>query len=182
MSDEKETTWTDAQLEAKFAGPKAFNTKHANTKNEEVQEIIEMTDLQMRRATRKAETRKDMWIAMRKSYDGLPEGFEHPMPAGRTQTKYLEIQEGLKAVEQIVTDYTTAGFAAAPEASLFEFRRKGSGDEQMRFAVTVEEAIKKNVHSAIQRAKGWFDAKIWDGTPEGLNNLAPHTQEDDSDA
>tara|TARA_B100000700_G_C14590184_1_gene644240 strand:+ start:44 stop:601 length:558 start_codon:yes stop_codon:yes gene_type:complete len=163
ISDEKWTNNTGPCTE--------FNVNHAKDKNEDVQEVIELAELQIKRGSRKPELRKDMWIALRKTYDGLPEGYENPMPHGRTSAKYLSIQEGLTAVKNIA-EAAQAAVLTVPNANFLMFERTGKGDEQLRFALSNEEQIAKAGTSAVQRFKNLYDADIWDGTEAGLANIA----------
>ena len=151
ISDEK---W------ASNTGPcSEFNESHAKDKNEDVQEVIELANLQIKRGSRKPELRKDMWIALRKTYDGLPEGYENPMPHGRTSAKYLSIQEGLTAVKNIA-EAAHAAALTVEGANFMMFERTGKGDEQLRFALSNEEQIAKAGTSAVQRFKNLYDADI----------------------
>ena len=87
MSLTLSTKWTE-----KTAPLNTFNSEQEKSKDEDVQEVIELANLQIKRGTRKPDLRADMWIALRKTYDGLPideatgEKMESPMPHGRTST------------------------------------------------------------------------------------------------
>ena len=187
MSEEETNSWTDSKGAEKTSPLKSFNEEHADSKNEDVQEVIELANLQISRGTRRPELRADMWIALRKTYDGLPideitkEKMESPMPHGRTSTKYLSIQEGLNHLRTIAENAQRKALEIEGVEFLM-FTRTGKGKEQKRFKLTPEQQIKRAGDSAVSTGKNWFDAGIWKGTPEDLANIAPHTAEDDSDA
>lgn len=185
MSDEKENAWTDNKWTEKTAPLNTFNSEQEKSKDEDVQEVIELAILQIKRGTRKPDLRADMWIALRKTYDGLPtiDGvkMESPMPHGRTSTKYLSIQEGLNHVRSLAEQAQEKALEIEGVEFLM-FTRTGKGEEQKRFKLTPAEQIKRAGDSAVATAKNWFDAKFWNGTPEDLANVAPHVEEVESDA
>ncbi len=185
MSEEKENTWIDSKWEEKTAPLNTFNSEHEKSKDEDIQEVIELANLQISRGTRRPELRADMWIALRKTYDGLPSidgvKMESPMPHGRTSTKYLSIQEGLNFVRSIAEQAQEKALEIEGVEFLM-FTRTGKGEEQKRFKLTPTEQIKRAGDSAVATAKNWFDAGFWKGTPEDLANIAPHIAEDEPDA
>jgi hypothetical protein len=170
MSEENEPKWNDAEWAIKMEPLEAFNTENEENENDDVQDVIETAKMQIRRGNKNPMRRERAWRFLHDIYkDVVAHGLENPMPSkGQTSTKYLSIQEGLDHVAQTTETAITAAFEAAPEYALHFFRREGSGDDQIRHPLTIEQIVKREIKSEQDKFKKLFDENKWDGTEAGI--------------